>query len=99
MPDFDLYLSFSGGPILERLRAQFGASRPVPFYCSVEPREYFPIAAATKHYDLGYLGTYSADRQPALDRLLLEPARRWREGSFYVAGAQYPADDPMARQR
>jgi spore maturation protein CgeB len=90
VPDFDLYLSFSGGPILERLRAQFGASRPCAFYCSVEPSEYFPIAAAVKHYDLGYLGTYSTDRQPALDRLLLEPARRWPEGLFYVAGAQYP---------
>jgi len=88
---FDLYLSFAGGPILERLRDEFGAVRPRPFYCSVEPREYFPIPGATKRYDLGYLGTYSADRQPALERLLLEPARRWPEGLFYVAGAQYPA--------
>ena len=27
-------------------------------------------------WDLGYLGTYSRDRQPALERLLIEPARR-----------------------
>ena len=87
---FDLYLSFAGGPILERLSAQFGASRPRPFYCSVEPLDYSPIPGATKRYDLGYLGTYSADRQPALERLMLEPARQWQEGSFYVAGAQYP---------
>ena len=90
VPDFDLYLSFSGGPILERLHAHFGASRPRPFYCSVEPSEYFPIAGAAKRYALGYLGTYSADRQPALERLLLQPARQWPEGLFYVAGAQYP---------
>jgi spore maturation protein CgeB len=91
VPRFDLYLSFAGGPILERLCTEFGASRPRPFYCSVEPLEYSPIPGATKRYDLGYLGTYSADRQPVLERLLLGPARRWREGSFYVAGAQYPA--------
>jgi spore maturation protein CgeB len=44
--------------------------------------------------DLGYMGTYSADRQPTLEALLLEPARQWSEGSFEVAGAQYP--DGMA---
>ena len=42
--------------------------------------------------DLGYLGTYSADRQPKLERLLLEPARRWPAGRFAVAGPQYPLD-------
>ena len=94
IPRFDLYLSFAGGPILERLRDQFGARRATPFYCSVEPRDYFPVGGATKPYDLGYLGTYSADRQPALERLLLEPARRWSEGAFYVAGAQYPQTIP-----
>jgi spore maturation protein CgeB len=90
VPQFDLYLSFAGGPILERLANEFGAVRPRPLYCSVDPMEYFPFPTATKRYDLGYLGTYSADRQPALERLLLEPARQWPEGSFYVAGAQYP---------
>jgi spore maturation protein CgeB len=90
IPRFDLYLSFAGGPILERLHKEFGARRARPFYCSVDPREYFPISEATKRYDLGYLGTYSVDRQPALERLMLEPARAWSEGRFYVAGAQYP---------
>jgi spore maturation protein CgeB len=90
VPRFDLYLSFSGGPILKRLQSQFGALRPRAFYCSVEPRDYYPVPQALKRYDLGYLGTYSADRQPALERLLIEPARQWSKGRFAVAGAQYP---------
>jgi len=90
VPRFDLYLSFAGGPVLERLHKEWGAARPKPFYCSVEPREYFPTHGAVKSYDLGYLGTYSADRQPALEQLLLEPARQWSDGAFCVAGAQYP---------
>jgi len=36
------------------------------------------------------MGTYSDDRQPPLDRLLIEPARQWPEGRFIVAGPQYP---------
>lgn len=89
-PRFDLYLSFAGGPVLERLRAHYGVRRALPLHCSVDPCEYFPVASARLRYDLGYLGTYSADRQPALERLLLEPARRWPAGRFSVAGALYP---------
>jgi spore maturation protein CgeB len=37
------------------------------------------------------MGTYSDDRQPALDRLLLEPARRLPEKRFVVAGSQFPS--------
>lgn len=88
---FDLYLSFAGGPVLERLRQLWGARRPRPLYCSVDPRDYFPTRSAKRH-DLGYLGTFSPDRQGTLERLLLEPARRWPAGRFSVAGAQYPPD-------
>ena len=42
-------------------------------------------------WDLSYLGTYSDDRQPTLDRLLLEPARQRPDLKFVVAGPQYPA--------
>jgi spore maturation protein CgeB len=90
VPRFDLYLSFAGGPVLSRLRNEFGAVRPRPFYCSVDPGEYCPAPGAKKRYHLGYLGTYSADRQPTLERLLIEPAKQWQAGRFCVAGAQYP---------
>src|SRR5207253_2941177 len=36
------------------------------------------------------LGTYSADRQPPLEALLLDVAREWPRGRFVVAGPQYP---------
>jgi spore maturation protein CgeB len=42
-------------------------------------------------WDLGYLGTYAEDRQPTLQRLLIEPARRLPDRRFVVAGSQYPA--------
>jgi len=45
-----------------------------------------------RRWDLGYLGTYSDDRQPALERLLIEPARRRPDLRFVVAGPQYPDD-------
>jgi spore maturation protein CgeB len=91
IPEFDLYLSFSGGPVLETLRRSFGARRPVAFHCLVDPAAYHPVAVQER-WDLGYLGTYSEDRQPALDELLIGPARARPDARFVVAGPQYPAE-------
>ena len=89
LPLLDLYLSFAGGPVLQLLRDVYRVRRPVPLYCSVDPELYYP-AGVPKRWDLGYLGTYSPDRQDTLDRLLLEPARRLPDQRFVVAGPQYP---------
>lgn len=89
---YDLYLSFTGGPTLECLERDYGAKAARPLYCSVDPALYYP-EAVPQTWDLGYLGTYSEDRQPPLERLLLEPARRSPEKRFAVAGPQYPAID------
>jgi len=89
IPRYDLYLSFTGGPTLARLEKQFHSPRAVPLYCSVDPDLYFPERHKRK-WDLGYLGTYSDDRQPPLERLMLDAARRWPQGKFVVAGPQYP---------
>jgi spore maturation protein CgeB len=86
---YDLYLSFTGGPTLRRLERELGAPRARALYCAVDPQHYQPLELEPR-WDLGYMGTYSDDRQPTLERLLLEPARRWPVGRFVVAGPQYP---------
>src|ERR671930_1233317 len=85
VPQYDLYLSFTGGPILERIARGYSAARVRPLYCGCDPELYYP-QPSERLWELGYLGTYSADRQPLLDRLLLEPARRLAESRFAVAG-------------
>jgi spore maturation protein CgeB len=91
IPRFDLYLSFTGGPTLQRLEREFGARRAVAFHCLVDPQSYVKVASRPC-WDLGYLGTYSADRQPGLERLMLAPARALPARRFVVAGPQYPDD-------
>ena len=91
IPAYDLYLSFTGGPTLRRLEHEWGSPAARALYCSFDPGAYFPEASAPR-WDLGYLGTYSDDRQPTLDRLLVQPARRRPESSFVVAGPQYPPE-------
>lgn len=87
---YDVYLSFTGGPMLQRLEAEFGSPAARALYCSVDTASYRPLTAPPE-WDLSYLGTYSEDRQPALERLLLEPARRMPHLRCVVAGPQYPA--------
>ncbi len=90
IPRYAAYLSFSGGPTLEKLERHFGSPCAHALYCSVDARQYFPEPCEPR-YDLSYLGTYSDDRQPTLENLLLEPARSWASGRFCVAGPQYPS--------
>lgn len=86
---YRLYLSFTGGPTLDVLENRYGSPMARPLYCSADTETYRPVVAP-RLWDMGYLGTWSADRQPVLERLLCSPALRWQEGRFIVAGAQYP---------
>lgn len=89
IPLYDLYLSFTGGPTLDLLEDRYGAPRARALYCSVDSAAYAPVGGP-KRWDLSYLGTYSPDRQPALERLLIAPARARPDLRFVVAGPQYP---------
>ncbi len=89
VPGYGVYLSFTGGPTLARIEQDLGSPRARPLYCSVDPDLYFPEDVPAR-WDLGYLGTYCATRQPAIERLLLAPARAHPARRFVVAGAQFP---------
>jgi spore maturation protein CgeB len=91
IPGYDLYLSFTGGPTLARIMGRYGSPAARALYCSADAHAYRP-RPAERRWDLSYLGTYSPDRQPMLERLLIEPARRAPDLRFCVAGPQYPAD-------
>ncbi|RYZ05062.1 MAG: glycosyltransferase [Comamonadaceae bacterium] len=89
--DYGLYLSFTGGPTLARLERDYGSPAARVLYCAFDPALYHPEPSKPT-WDLGYMGTYSDDRQPTVASLLLAPARAWPQGRFAVAGPQYPKD-------
>ncbi|HET9251709.1 MAG TPA: glycosyltransferase [Candidatus Eisenbacteria bacterium] len=92
---FDLVLSYAGGPAMEEIRERLGARRVAPLYGCVDPCVHRPARRDPRlEGDLSYLGTYSEDRQEALERLFLEPARRLPECRFVLGGSQYPAEFP-----
>jgi spore maturation protein CgeB len=95
LSDFDLVLSYVGGRALDELQQLFGAKQVAPLYGSVDPDVHRPVGPSS-HYDsdLSYLGTYAADRQPALEELFLKPAHRLPKRKFVLGGALYPDDFP-----
>ncbi|HKP74288.1 MAG TPA: glycosyltransferase [Longimicrobiaceae bacterium] len=94
VPLFTRYLSFTGGPFLrEVVEGELGAREAVPLYCSVDGDRYHPTDPDRElACDLAYMGTYAADRQPVVEKFLLDVADRLPRKRFIVAGPQYPAD-------
>ena len=91
VPGFDLYLSFTGGGILQELEQRFGAHLARPLHGCVDPDAHRRVAADEQlRCSLSYLGTYAADRQQKLDDIFLEPARRRLDLEFVLAGSLYP---------
>ncbi len=88
---YDLYFSFTGGPTLDLIENKLGSPCARALYCSVDPTLYFPEPKEWR-WDLAYLGTYAADRQPMLKELLLSVAEKKSSGKFAVVGPQYPKD-------
>ena len=95
IPRLDLYLSFTGGPVLDELHESWGARCVRPLYCACDEGHYRPTRqsgspAAPPPVALSFLGTYAPDREQKFNHLLLEPARRLPGMRFEVAGSMYP---------
>jgi len=88
---YDVYFSFTGGPVLQQLEQHYGSPAARALYCSVDPEHYYP-EGRDKKWAMGYLGTYSIDRQPTVHSLLCTTAIALPTDNFVVAGPQYPND-------
>jgi spore maturation protein CgeB len=91
MSSFDLYLSFTGGRILDELEQRWNVRRARALYGCVDPELHARVEARPEFTcDLSYMGTYAADRQKKVDDLFVETARRMPSSQFVLAGSLYP---------
>lgn len=94
VPLFETYFSFAGGPAVHELERRWGAKNAEALYCGVDSTVYRPVVVDPRfECSLSYLGTYAADRQPAVEDMLFAPARARGRERFFLAGAQYPSMD------
>jgi spore maturation protein CgeB len=93
IPQFDLYLSFTGGRILHDLEQNWGAGCARPLYGCVDPEVYGCVPEEQEFRCLlSYMGTHAQDRQEKLNHLFLEPARQLPKEQFVLAGSLYPRE-------
>ncbi|HWE48308.1 MAG TPA: glycosyltransferase [Bryobacteraceae bacterium] len=92
---FDLVLSYTGGKSLEDLTSVLGAARVETLYGSVDPAVH-RLAPACEQYRafLSYMGTYSPDRDAALNALFIEPAKQFEDRRFLIGGSLYNGGFP-----
>ncbi|MBV9489052.1 MAG: glycosyltransferase [Verrucomicrobia bacterium] len=94
---YDVVLSFTGGPVLDALVQDLGARAVHVLYGHADPHVYRPEGIRESYRsDLSYLGTFAADRQPALERLFVAPAKQRPDKKFLLAGSLYPSTFPWA---
>ncbi|OAV44481.1 glycosyltransferase [Lewinella sp. 4G2] len=87
--NFNLYLSTTGGPALDKLARENGLKCARPLYESIDPFDFYRTDA-TKTYELGFIGNYKEDRKETLGALLFEPAEYTPARNFALAGSGYP---------
>lgn len=91
--EFDLYLSFTGGSILERLQKEFGAQLARTLYGCVDPDVYHRVPSRSDfECSLSYMGTYAADRADKLRSFFVSPAVARPDLQFLLAGSLYPTE-------
>jgi spore maturation protein CgeB len=93
--DFDLVLSYTGGSALELLKSRLGAQEVMPLYGCADPQTHHPVPPMETYTSLlSYLGTYSEDRQGAVEKFFVEPARRLPSERFALGGSMYSDNFP-----
>jgi spore maturation protein CgeB len=93
--DYDLVLSYAGGPALTKLQDMLGAKAVAPLYGSVDPDLHRPVAPDEPfRADLSYLGTHAADRDETLRALFIEPAKLFPKRKFLIGGSGYGPSFP-----
>jgi spore maturation protein CgeB len=91
IPEFDLYLSFTGGKALDEIVHGWGARAAAPLYGCVDPEMHFRINIPKPyHCKLSYMGTHAPDRQQKVQDLFLDAARALPGEVFVLAGSMYP---------
>jgi spore maturation protein CgeB len=93
IPEFDLYLSFTGGGTIDELRTVWRAKEAAPLYGCVDPEVHSRVQVPQQYCcDFSYMGTYAADRQAKFETFFIQPARRLSSNTFVLAGSMYPWD-------
>jgi spore maturation protein CgeB len=87
LSEFDLVLTYGGGPRVVNSYAGFGARRCVPVYNALDPETHHPVAADS-HFraDLSFLANRLPDREARVEEFFLRAAAALPDKRFLLGG-------------
>jgi len=95
IPQYDLVLTYGGGPPVVAGYKKFGARICVPIYNGLDPMTHHPAAPDPRFAcDLGLVANRLPDRERRIEEYFLGAAAELRDKRFLLAGSGW-ADKPM----
>ena len=92
IPDFDLVLTYGGGPPVVGAYRALGARDCVPVYNALDPGTHFPVAPRRAFQaSLSFLGNRLPDREARVAAFFLEAAQRLPQHRFLLGGSGWEA--------
>ncbi len=87
VPQYDLVLTYGGGPPVVAGYAAFGARRSVPIYNALDPATHYRVDPDPRFEgDLAFLGNRLPDREVRVEEFFLQAAERLPGRRFLLAG-------------
>lgn len=87
VPEYDLVLTYGGGPSVVAGYEALGARRCVPIYNALDPSTHFPVPPDPRfNADLGFLGNRMPDREARVRDFFFHAAAHLPKHSFLLGG-------------
>ncbi|HET7370181.1 MAG TPA: glycosyltransferase, partial [Gammaproteobacteria bacterium] len=87
VPEYDLVLTYGGGPPVVAAYERFGAQRCVPIYNALDQTTHFPVAPDERFAaDLVFVGNRLPDREARVDEFFFAAAERCPQKRFLLGG-------------
>lgn len=88
VPEYDLILTYGGGPPVVDTYKDFGARDCVPIYNALDPDTHHPVAPQPRYAaDLSFLGNRLPDREARVHQFFFDAAQRLPNCTFLLGGA------------
>ena len=85
LPDFDLVLTYGGGPPVVEAFKKLGVRRCFPIYNALDAATHFPVAEEPRFKaDLAFLGNRMPDREARVHEFLFKPAAALADRKFIL---------------
>lgn len=95
IPQYDVILTYGGGPPVVQAYAALGARQCVPIYNALDPQTHHPVPPnPTFAADLAFLGNRLPDREARVETFFLDVAAQLRDRTFLLGGSGW-ADKPL----